>query len=308
MNQHMSMTHPKSHAVTTPEEIVCAALNEQGYLFHHKIIEVLQTPNEPNGFKHGWYVEASEVPVSLLDGTETRVDIVLRLRVRQQESPWRVIIECKRAAPDYKRWLFFSKSEQSKGAGSGSYFIERGDLDRGWDTQGEPPMARRTTAIPATDECPVFEFGVEAKIERPNNSKKFSATEAIEDALRQVTLGQAGLAVKLKRGRATCVRFIPVICTTAELMAAHFDSETVSLDRGMIEPKDIKLEPRNWLAIQYRISDAVSHSSGFSDNLADSIANQLVTHQFRTVFVVQAKSIKPFLQWLEIKFPQALQW
>jgi len=40
-----------------------------------------------------------------------------------------------------------------------------------------------------------LDFGVEARIEPPaNRDKRVSATDAIEDALRQVTLGQTGLA------------------------------------------------------------------------------------------------------------------
>ncbi len=34
----------KNEEALTPEEVVGLALNEQGYLFHHKIIQVLQPP------------------------------------------------------------------------------------------------------------------------------------------------------------------------------------------------------------------------------------------------------------------------
>jgi len=100
-------------------------------------------------------------------------------------------------------------------------------------------------------------------------------------------------------------RLIPVVVTTAELMSAHFDADKISLDGGKIEPKDLKLEPRKWLAINYHISDVVSQFSGVNTNLSTSIAQHLGSRQVRTVFVVQADHLQPFLVWLETHFPCA---
>jgi hypothetical protein len=291
----------KMETAPTAEEVVCAALNEQGYLFHHKIVQVLQPPTGRENSKHEWAVEASEVPVSLPNGNETRVDIVLRHR-RQKDSPWRVVVECKRAAREYKRWVFFADNKYDEGPSPNCYYTEYARLRDSWDGQGEPVMTHYAEVIGAAAECPVFDFGVEARIEPPNRDKRASATDAIEDAFRQVTLGQTGLAYKLRRACALTIRLIPVVVTTAELMSAHFDADKISLDGGKIEPNDLKLEPRKWLAVNYRISDVVSQYSGFTGSRTTSIAQQLGS-QVRTVFVVQALHVQPFLEWLEKYFP-----
>jgi len=298
------MTHGKSHTPPTAEEVVSAALNEQGYLFQHKIIRVLQSSSGMESRKHEWYVEASEVPVSFPNGDETRVDIVLKHRYSQPDNPWHVVMECKRAARDYKRWIFFSDLKYAKGPSANHYYTEYARLSGGWNHQGEPPMAHTVDLIGAAQDCPAFDFGVEARIEPPTNrDKRVSATDAIEDALRQVTLGQTGLANTLRRAHSLMIRLIPVVVTTAELMSAHFDDENISLDGGKIEPKDLKLEPRKWLAVNCHISDVVAQFSGVNTNLTTSIAQHLGSRQVRTVFVVQAEHIQPFLEWLEKYFP-----
>jgi hypothetical protein len=297
------VSHGKTHPTPTAEEIASAALNEQGYLFQHKIIRVLQSPTEAGSPKHEWYVEASEVPVSLPNGDETRVDIVLKHRYSQADNPWHVVMECKRAARDYKRWIFISNIKYAKGPWPNQYYTEYARLAGGWDSQGEPPMAHTVELTTADNECPAFDFGVEARIEPPTNrDKRASATDAIEDALHQVTLGQTGLANTLRRAHLLMIRLIPIVVTTAELMNAHFEDDKVSLEAGKIDPKDLRLEPRKWLAVNYRISDVISQFSGVNANLTTSIAQHLASRQVRTVFVVQAEHIQPFLEWLEKHF------
>lgn len=286
----------------TPEEIVTLALNEQGYLFHHKVIQVLNPPGRGNGTSHRWEIEACEVPVSLPNGAETRIDIVLQ-HGPDSGVPWRVAVECKRSSRDYKRWVFFAATQYQRGPSPGLYYTEQVDLRSGRRGDEEPDWSHGLQTTAAQVICPVFDFGVEARTEPPDRQKRASATDAIEEAFRQVTLGQAGLAHKLKRAHALQFRLIPVVVTTAELMSAEFDGHKVSLERDELDAKNLKLEPRKWLAVNYRISDVVSQLSGFTVNRTASIADGLAARQVRTVFVVQAEHIQPFLAWLEKYFP-----
>ena len=101
---------PKSQPIPAPppaKEVIAAALNEQGYLLHHKVLSVLELAKHDINSGHSWIIDASEVPVSLPNDKETRIDIVLRYG-GEESMPWRVVLECKRAARDYKRWIFFS--------------------------------------------------------------------------------------------------------------------------------------------------------------------------------------------------------
>ncbi len=284
----------------TAEEVVALALNEQGYLFQHKLLHVLQASTQRNPPLHNWEVEASEVPVSLPNGKETRIDIVLR---RGPEGvPWRIAIECKRAARDYKRWVFFAENEYSRGPSPRLYYTEKANLARGWDGQGEPEMWHGVETAAASSQCPAFDFGIEARIERPEKGRRASATDAIEEALQQVILGQTGLALKLRSACVLNFRLIPLVVTTAELMSAHFNENRVSLDRGMIEPKNLKLAPKKWLAVNYRVNDVICEFSRFTSNRTGSIADHLAARQVRTVFVVQSEHIEQFLSWLESSF------
>ncbi len=286
----------------TPEQVAAAALNEQGYLFHHKVLTVLHSSRQNKRCSHEWEIDASEVPVSLPNGKETRIDIVLR-HGPEQGVPWRAVLECKRAAREYKRWVFFADDECSRGPSPRQYYTERAKLAGSWNGQGEPNMSHGVEASRASAGCQVFAYGIEARVERPGSNKKFSATDAIEDAFRQVTLGQAGLALQLRNACALSFRLVPVVLTTAELMSARFDIDRVTLDHGTIEPKDLKLEARKWLAVNYHVSDVVCQFSRFTSNRTTSIAGHLASWQVRTVFVVQAAHIEPFLAWLEKSFP-----
>jgi hypothetical protein len=282
---------------------VAQALNEQGYLLQQKIAEVLQTPDGSGQFTHHWYVEAEEVPVSLPTGKETRMDLVLR-HGPQLGNPWRVVLECKRSARDYKRWVFFGDLDRRRGPSRDSYYVELADLKGSWDHQGDPPMLHRVETVRASPDCQVFDYGVEAMINRPERKdKKVSATVAIEDAFQQVTLGQAGLAHRLRNAHELQFRLLPVVVTTADLVVAHFTTAKVSLDRGMIDSKHLKLEPKKWLAVNYRINDSICLWSGVTTNRTTDLAADLAARQVRTVFVVQAEHVQQFLVWLGVSFP-----
>jgi len=189
----------KAEVALTPEEVVALALNEQGYLFHHKLIQVLQPPSGKSNSKHDWFIEASEVPVSLPNGSETRVDIVLRHNTKQ-ESPWRVVVECKRAARDFKQWVFFADNNYAKGPSPNCYYIERADLARAWDGQGEPQLSHYAEASSANIDCPVFDFGVETLLKR---DKKVSATIDVLPEMTALSVISEGRKIKLADGKFT---------------------------------------------------------------------------------------------------------
>jgi hypothetical protein len=245
----------------TPEEIIALALNEQGYLLQHRILDVIHTNSRADQWGDTCAVEAFEVPVSLPNHDETRVDIVLKHK--KAGSPWRVVVECKRAAPDYKRWVFFAQNQIGGGPSPNYYYFEHANLAGTWcqNTEPEPKMSHRLDSRAAASSCPAYDFGVEARLNRVENPKRVSATDSIEGALHQVTLGQAGLALKLRAAHELTINLIPVVVTTAVLTAADFNPQRVSLSHGLIEPKDLKLQPRKWLAVNYRASDVICQYS-----------------------------------------------
>ena len=287
--------------VVAPTDIVAAALNEQGFLFQHSVIEELSELKNRGSHSHNWMVEAVEVPVSLPTEAETRIDIVLRHYV-SQESPWYAVLECKRLAKEYKRWVFFSKTHHTRGPSAGTYYIEHGDLQGSWDHLGVAPMIHRLERRPAPDGHEAFDFYLEARLDWPGSGKTVSATNAIEDAFQQVTLGQAGLALRMRATNVLKFRLLPVVVTTAELMGVSYDATRISLEHGRIEPTDLTLESRSWAAVNYRVNDVICQHSRFTTNPSQEIGVDIAARQVRTVFVVQAAHIHEFLAWLWSRF------
>lgn len=286
----------------TAEEIVASALNEQGYLLQHRILEAIHSNSRGDKWADAWAIEAFEVPVSLPNHDETRIDLVLKHK--KTGAGWWTVMECKRAAPDFKRWIFFAQNQIGRGPSPNQYYIEHANLAGSWchNTEPEPKMSHGMEGRTAVASCPVYDFGVEARLNRPDHNKRVSATDTIEGALHQVTLGQAGLALKLRAAHELMINLIPVVITTAELTAANFDSKHVTLSHGTIEAQNLKLTPHKWLAVNYRASDVICQYSRFTTLKQQSIGDHVRSWQSRTVFVVQAEHVIEFLAWLDKHF------
>lgn len=149
-----------------------------------------------------------------------------------------------------------------------------------------------------SEECPIYCYGVEARLNRPKEKKRVSATEAIEEAFQQVMLAQIGLVLRLKRTRQLNFRVLPIVVTTAQLYSAEFSTEHVSEESGTINASDLKLTKREWIAVNHRISDVLCEQSRLSINRTNDLAADLVAAQIRTIFVVQSAHLRKFLSWV----------
>ena len=288
---------PHQPVQETEEAIAALALNEQGFLFQQRVLETLEGATDAQS---DWMVRAVEYPVSFgLPGSfETKIDMILGGRGSNRD-PWHLVVECKRANRDYKRWIFFDQKIRLNGLSHTSMFLQRADLSGGWDhsSQPLPPLTQRVEKLYAHSDCPIFNFYIEARINRPNSGQRASATEAIEDSLRQVCTGLVGLAVDLRRMKSTSHRLMPIVVTSADLMSAEFNTAKVSVERGHILPENLTLKPQKWLAVNYRIDESVAQFAGLTTNTPSNVSEALWTQYIRTVFVVQAEHLLPFLKW-----------
>lgn len=280
---------------TSDAELVANALNEQGYLLHYKVVSMLESSSARGAFDHDFHIDAVEVPVSIPNGDQTKIDIVLRPQA-SKSGIWRIVVECKRASRDFKRWIFFGNPSVQ------SFFVEAAQQSGNWNCQGDPPMMQHVERLPIAAGCPIFEYGVEARINRLGSNQRSSATDAIESAFQQVMLGQVGLSLKLREMHETHFRLFPVVVTTATLMSAAFDLEHVSVDLGTIDERDLTLEQRPWLAVNYHVNDVTNRHSKLTTNHNHDLALEIAGRQMRTVFVVQAPRLHEFLHWLEASF------
>ncbi len=289
--------------LVSPEEVVVLALNEQGFLFQQRILEEIQAPLH-GALAHRWQVRAVEYPVSVGNDRDTRVDVVLTDGTFGQAC-WHLVLECKRSHPDYKRWVFFDPTPREAIRGD-CYFVETADLGGTWapHERPEPPMTHRIDARPAGDQCGIYNFYVETRLERPNSGKKASATDAIEDAFQQVTLGQAGLGRRLREMHNLKFRTVPVVVTTADILAADFSPTDVSLGRGDLRAEHLKLSQKPWVAVNYRINDTLVRHGSITSNIGRDVAEDVFCRHLRTIFIVQAQKISSFLAWFERDFPK----
>ena len=195
--------------------------------------------------------------------------------------------------------MFFGENREPGGPSSGAYYLERADLASMWNNIDAPQITHHIARVPSSKNYPAFECGIEAREKPPGQNHRTSSTTAIEDAFQQVTLGQAGLASRLKTMHELNFYLLPIVVTTAELFKACFLTDKVSIADGKLPAQDLKLEPLKWVAVNYRINDSVSRCSEIMPNRISDLAVDLVARQVRTVFVSQAEHLQEFLAWLE---------
>lgn len=276
--------------------VAAAALNEQGFLFQQRTLGTIQSYEDG-----AWTTAAVEYPISFgLPGSfETKIDAVLE-HEDSHKWTWHLTLECKRAHKDFKRWIFFDRESQMEGIDGSRIFFQRADLSGSWLRRPDtlPPIIHRIDNIVTPADCEVFNFYLEARINRAKSPQRTSATQAIEESMRQVGRGLVGLSRDLVSRQQTNFRILPVIVTTADIYAAEFGLTDVSLDRGMIAPDAISLSPKKWLAVNYRLDGSISRFAELTTNRPKSVSEAMWTRFVRSVFVVRSECLPEFLDWL----------
>jgi len=271
---------------------MAAALNEQGFLFAQMLRSHITFDRPGRGSpQQQWQCLASEYAVTAPDGSQTRIDLVLR---HQKHRGNFACVECKRAHPQYKQWIFFDRERGSGGQEAPNIFLESLNATKRPPVEGSSALHGMTrSACPSS--CLVFNLYLEVAIDR---QRKASHTDTMEEAFVQVTRGQAGfMAKQLGFTGEPYLTAIPVVVTTAQLFEARFDEAAVSLDTGMIQPVDLKLTPVDFCAVNYHANDSLAVRSPFSPP-CQSIEDDIAYWQARTVFVVQSNAVSRFLDWL----------
>jgi hypothetical protein len=275
----------------SPEQVVANALNEQGFLFAQIVREkICNRVDEDGDAQNRWGLIASEYPVTASDGSQTRIDLVLGHGSQRDIC---LAVECKRANPLYKRWVFFDKAN-GVGASDQSLFLETV-----WISQRPVTSPLQIThslkRFHAANPCHVYNYYLEAALDRQNQS---SATKTIEEAFQQVVKGQSGLMAKMVGfDSGHFLRAIPVVVTTADLIEAQFDQKRISLRDGRIEANELKLATMAFCAVNYHADDKLALQSTTNPMSRTNIQNDVQYWQTRTVFVVQSQSVNHFLRW-----------
>lgn len=279
------------------ESFIVRALNEHGFLYQLASTLDAVAPDELGSKIHGWEIEAVEFPVSVSETQHTRVDLILK---NAGIHNWNVhlVIETKRANPDFKSWVFFGQDYGLKTDWRNHVFIEHiRSLDR---SNSDPVLLNTQHAVPSGGGFRLMAYYLEARDENPRSkSKRFSHTDSIENAFRQVTLGLAGVSKRLRWAETPAFTLLPVVVTTANLCAARIPIGKIDSARGTIADDQIRVEEVPWLAVNYRLDDTISAFLSVRYAEQKSIADALLADAIRTVFVVQSKSLPSFLEEIE---------
>jgi len=274
-----------------------AAMNEQGFLFAQKVQESLQYPSPGKVSPPEWEYIDREYPVTASDGSQTRVDLVFR---NARHPGVHACIECKRADPLYKRWVYFNEDRISQYGTLHFEIIQLtqiGPVDLPMKYHGNHLIRHRPSVLL----CPVFNSYLEVAIER---NQRAGYTETVETAFLQIIKGHTGMMAKLlsfKERLFLCS--IPIVVTTAELFRARFHTGNVDLKTGKLEPKDLTVEQMDFCAVNYHPNDELSLKSEHARSSRTNVRQDIDSWQARTIFVVRGDKVENFLSWLNSAIP-----
>lgn len=277
------------------------AINETGIPFQDKCLDIVSKFGRGNEL---FFRSFPEVPYthprtkgSQL-GKSGTIDF-LAISVHQGVSshvPPRIylIVECKRANPKYKAWIFPSmqdKFHEYSGFLVGSYYHEiLGDKNLEKQCYLAElkkvifPSLGYNTERNFQNVAQGFEYNYETKkINRDDNKEKIDAF------LKQVNTGLSAFlsepidmkiindVPKKEKG----LLFLPVLVTTANLYTVGYNPEKVSITNGNVSPDEIKInENVPWLTYNYPLPDYLIPGTG---------------EEKRSTFIVNANSFDKFL-------------
>ncbi len=276
MSLHKSMS--EESLSEEKKALALKALGWHGDLFHQSCLSEL---SKANGLK----VIGRELPIEVY-GQKTRIDILALTPI----FPFKhCVIECKRAHPDFKAWLFLKEKKEGPFDSSTNEFarnengitIEEGShalvdhIIKEKNASDINLTLYRRIYIPKIFEtnkviqAPICWNGIEVKFEQEKDRelklkdiKKLTNKDRIEEACNKVLVGSRGLALQFlsnsefrNNPNIKITDFLPIILTTAKLYMIDADSEQIDLSEGIIikeREKDVSIAEHPWLIYNYK--------------------------------------------------------
>jgi hypothetical protein len=270
------------------------ALNRHGYGFQYR---VLKEAWELCGRGSKWVFKVGEFPVEV-QGAGTRIDFVLS-RIRDRDNAaFYLLAECKRANPALSNWCFarapFVHEKRVYGiSGYEPLIMDFCQLDE--------RNAIHVSAKPSGKLGNAYHIAVEVKSKGVKGDASGDGRQAIENAATQVSRGLNGIIEFtlgnrqfLSEGRRA--HFLPVIFTTANIWVTDVDLSTANLETGNVNLSGSQFTKQSWIAFQYHLSPGLKHSR-LPLERASSLNETMDADYVRTIPIVSASGIEPFLKW-----------
>jgi len=269
-------------------ETLKARLNEHGYCFQYASLDFIK--NElPNIGGKPWIFQTSEFPVQILNKDKgTRIDFVLKSRYSKVQNIF-LLFECKRSNPALKNWCFLRLPYVRQDRTSERFFAD---------------VITAESKIKATGKILNFSTGdefyhlaIEVKSGETGDRNGKSYGE-VEDASTQICRGLNGLidlyAKYPQMYTNTPVIIIPIILTTANILAGNLEIENIDLLNGNLKTLP-SLTPKDWVYYQYHQSPALKHNFPAEQSANYELPYILDRDYIRTIPIVSAKGISSFL-------------
>ena len=241
----------------TDAEWTIHSLNIQGIFFQKLIASIIE---KHKGVRLADYEYPVEFPKNSQwrKGKESRLDVWAIIRNRYRARVYlHLLIECKKANPDFVDWVFFQKVPAPTSSQVNFLTVSNSD-----DTEAGKPnydyATRHLSKYAIVDEARETRgtYGNVAKSKRTKTSNA-----AITDAAYQVTLATHAIAsedYERALNRPTKIPFIanyylPIIVTTANLYICEFDPAIVSISNGEVPFDRVDLRPVHGVFYEYPI-------------------------------------------------------
>lgn len=293
---------------SSEEDWITRALNIQGTFFERKCVRVIEETS-------GWSVISTNFPVeypksnSIRTGNESSLDIWAR-RITSDKEVLEIFIECKKANPDFVKWVFFPKNLNNRSANDPLRCLCQDRV-----VEGESSMAQRYR--PAM--CDIYSFSPDCKLfvasdarevrgeyashNNPKDKTKTSNT-AIYGASSQISLAtqclidldQTCLDSIARAGESAAVDwkrklYIPMVVTTANLFRLDFPIESVDILSGEIPLDDATLSPIESVIYEYPVPRVLQFQPGTS--LQDVAGYEVLSRMH--ILIVHANHLSKFL-------------
>ncbi len=206
-----------------------------------------------------------------------------------------VPIECKKANPELKHWVFEPHRQQDKTLffpyiiNHESYFTKEYNLSAlGYNT---PPDYENAVNV--------FEFSqVNGKQSRSTNKEQRAFF-----AIRQANQAVAGLFQELNKVSSHEISLphfmIPVVVTTANLWVTSYDPADINKSTGEIESDLLDLVKKDWVMYSYPLP---THES-----IEGRVRNGVIEPEYRPTFVVNSEKLQEFMSALISDFQSYIE-
>jgi hypothetical protein len=294
-----------SHQASTQDEWTIHALNIHGVFFERKCATtVAATPR--------WRIVSTNYPVEYPPpngpwrGKESSVDIWARKDIDERQV-LDVLIECKKANPEFVNWVFFPKHE---GIAPVPFRFSRAINEI--NPAGSGPWTSKHVLQQGSTTMPVANDAREVRgdyVKHQGSNKTKTSNAAIQDAAYQVALAHRAIvqedSVLIERARQSgqhpnppwqTKAYVPLIVTTARLYRVDFAPAATDLRTGEIDLKAAALVPVENLLYEYALPKHLQHSP--QDSLAALKGSDTEAFSRMDILVVQAESLSAFLSTL----------